>query len=213
MSQASLFGDDSDIEPSFEVFTLPEAQLRYCEHYYDRTVADQLFDTLRQEVAWQQHSIRIAGIVRAQPRLSAWYGDKDAQYSYSGLQLQPIPWTATLDKLRQQVEKSCNTRFNSVLLNLYRDQQDSMGWHADDEKELGPCPTIASLSFGATRDFLIKHRIDTQLKRKIALAHGSLLVMKGEMQSHWLHAIAKQKDLIGPRLNLTFRQIYSSNRS
>lgn len=211
MSQASLFGDQSTSSESFESFSLPQAELRYYEHYFSPNEADQLYSTLYDEVHWQQHRIRIAGIERPQPRLSAWYGDPNAHYSYSGLRLDPNPWTTTLLALKQRLEASCNANFNSVLLNLYRDQQDSMGWHADDEKELGPLPVIASVSFGASRDFLIKHKIEPQLKRKIALAHGSLLVMGGDMQSHWLHAIAKQKEQLGPRLNLTFRQIYPSN--
>lgn len=208
MSQTSLFGDHSTSFDSFEAFSLPQAELRYYAHYFSQIEADELFATLRHEIDWQQHCIRIAGVERLQPRLSAWYGDPDAHYSYSHLRLQPSPWTQTLLELKQRLEASCNTSFNSVLLNLYRDQQDSMGWHADDEKELGSRPVIASLSFGASRDFLIKHKVDPQLKRKVALEHGSLLVMGGDMQSHWLHAIAKQKEQLGPRLNLTFRQIH-----
>lgn len=211
MSQASLFDDAPAATPVFEVFKLPNAQLRYCERFFNRDEADLLFHTLHQNIEWQQHHIRIAGIERAQPRLSAWYGDQDAHYSYSGLLLRPSPWTETLSTLKHQIEASCETRFNSVLLNLYRDQHDSMGWHADDERELGNQPIIASLSFGASRDFLIKHKTAPQLKHKIALGHGSLLIMGGDMQSHWVHAIAKQKAFIGPRLNLTFRQIHGSN--
>lgn len=208
MPQTSLFGDEHADHDSFEFFSLPNADLKYCRQYFPRQQADQLFEQLQQEIEWQQHHIRIAGLQRAQPRLSAWYGNREAHYAYSGLQLQPLPWTAGLLAIKHQLEASCDTSFNSVLLNLYRDQNDSMGWHADDEKELGPRPIIASVSLGTCRDFLIKHKTDPQLKRKIALEHGSLLVMGGEMQSHWLHAIAKQKENLGPRINLTFRQIY-----
>lgn len=209
-SQASLFGDTESAPPTFEFFSLPDADLRYCQHYFSSVEADQLYEQLREEIKWEQHHIRIAGIERAQPRLSAWYGDADAHYAYSGLRLQPALWTASLLKLKHQLEASCHAQFNSVLLNLYRDQNDSMGWHADDEKELGPYPIIASLSLGASRDFLIKHKTEARLKHKITLEHGSLLVMEGAMQSHWLHAIAKQKELLGPRLNLTFRYIHHS---
>lgn len=208
MQQNSLFMQADDTALVVERFDVPDADLRYYPQFFSAEEADQLFAQLHSGLAWQQHHIRIAGIMRAQPRLSAWYGDADAAYSYSGLHLKPLPWHPLLNKIRTRLEHLTEHRFNSVLANLYRDQVDSMGWHADDEPELGKQPLIASVSLGSTREFLIRHNQIKSAKHKITLAHGSLLLMGGEMQSHWQHAIAKQKHTLAPRINLTFRLIY-----
>lgn len=143
------------------------------------------------------------------PRLQAWYGDDDAQYGYSGLRLSPLPWTALLNTIRTDIEQRLQLRFNSVLLNHYRHGDDSVAWHADDEKELGPEPIIASLSFGVTRRFELKHRTRRDLtKVNIDLDDGSLILMGQGVQKHWIHQIPKQPGITAPRLNLTFRFIH-----
>lgn len=209
MQQTSLF---SAVQHS-ESIILPDADLLYFPDFYSPLEADRLFALLRSETPWRQDSIRIAGIQRLQPRLSAWYGDSDAEYTYSGLHLVPLTWTAPLLDIKSKLEARCGSRFNSVLLNYYRDQQDSMGWHSDDETELGPTPIIASLSFGSSREFAFKHKTRKELRYKIKLSHGSVLVMQGTTQSHWLHAIAKEKVTLGPRINLTFRRIFRQQSS
>lgn len=138
-----------------------------------------------------------------EPRLSAWYGD--AAYTYSGKTRQPHAWMPILDALRQRIEIACQARFNSVLLNLYRNGQDSMGLHSDDEPELGPEPLIASLSLGAERRFVLRHKTLTDQRHTLTLAHGSLLLMAGRTQHAWKHGLPKAKSVAEPRINLTFR--------
>lgn len=166
-----------------------------------------LFAVLREETAWRQQVITVYGRAIASPRLSAWHGDPEAVYGYSGLRLEPAPWTPTLRIVRERVEALAATRFNSVLLNLYRDGQDSMGWHSDDEPELGTNPVIASVSLGATRTFQFKHKQNPDLKLSLDLTHGSLLLMRGGTQHFWKHQVPKTKKPLGPRINLTFRVI------
>lgn len=201
--QSSLF----DIGQTGERILLRDAQLDYYPSFYTQTAADQLFDQLLQQTAWRQDAITIAGVQRLQPRLSAWYGDANAEYTYSGLRLTPTIWNEELRSIKHAIEAHSGYRFNSVLLNYYRDQHDSMGWHSDDEPELGRQPVIASLSLGGVREFILKHKFDKQLRYKIPLTHGSLLIMSGNTQSHWQHAIAKEKYPCAARINLTFRQI------
>jgi alkylated DNA repair dioxygenase AlkB len=156
------------------------------------------------ETPWRADSIVVYGKRWLQPRLSAWYGE--AGYTYSGLTLQPLPLTPLLEQLRSAVEAATGQRYNSVLLNYYRDGADSMGMHADDEAELGPRPVIASLSFGATRTFVLRHKAGKRTV-KLDLTDGSLLLMAGSLQHNWLHGINKTARPTGPRLNLTFRYI------
>lgn len=165
---------------------------------------EEVFIRLRGETPWRQDSIVLFGKAHLQPRLTAWYGD--ASYTYSGLRLDPLPWTPLLAQIRAAVEQACGRRFNSVLLNYYRNERDSMGMHSDDEPELGPEPTIASLSFGATRSFILRHKRNKRTV-KLDLHDGSLLLMSGSLQSNWLHGINKSTRLIGERINLTFRYI------
>ena len=165
---------------------------------------EEVFARLRAETPWRQDSIVLFGKRHLQPRLTAWYGD--ASYTYSGLRLDPLPWTPLLAELRTAVEQACGRRFNSVLLNYYRNERDSMGMHSDDEPELGPEPAIASLSFGATRDFLLRHKRNKRTL-KLELHDGSLLLMSGALQSHWVHGINKATRALGERINLTFRYI------
>ena len=139
-------------------------------------------------------------------RKSAWYGDSGASYAYSGIRREPLPWTPELLTIKETCEEVANASFNSVLCNLYHDGNDGMGWHADDERELGFEPIIASISFGADRKFSFKHRI-TKERIDIRLAHGSMLIMRGQSQHAWLHALPKSKKVLEPRINLTFRNI------
>ena len=170
-------------------------------------VAQQLID----ETKWRSESISLWGKKVLQPRLIAWYGDPGKAYTYSNIRLEPTPWTPLLSDVRDRVSRACDVSFNSVLLNYYRDQKDSMGLHSDDEPELGPGPVIASLSLGAERTFTMKHRRDKAVTPvKLKLASGSLLLMRGETQRYWKHGINKQTRPIGPRVNLTFRQICPS---
>ncbi len=163
---------------------------------------------LRAEIPWRQESIALFGHTRLQPRLICWMGDAGCAYRYSGRTWEPAPWHPLVAQLRERIETATGERFNSVLLNLYRDGQDSMGFHADDEPELGARPVIASLSLGAERILHFRHRQDRTLPtHKLALPDGSLLVMRGNTQANWKHAIPKTRRPVGPRLNLTFRTI------
>jgi alkylated DNA repair dioxygenase AlkB len=146
---------------------------------------------------------------RLHPRLSAWYGDTDAEYTYSEFHLVPLIWSTPLLDIKAKLGDCCGTRFNSALLNFYRDQQDSMDWHSNDEAELGSEPIIASLTLGASREFALKHKTRKELPFKIKLTHVSLLVMQGHIQTHWLHANAKEKEPVGACINLTFRRIFN----
>ncbi len=169
---------------------------------------DQLLYELIDNTTWRQEEITLFGKAHRQPRLSAWYGNRDSVYTYSGISLRPRPWNQTLLNLKAGVESQLGRSFNSVLLNYYRDQRDSMGMHSDDESELGKQPVIASLSLGEERILLLRHRYRKELGTlKLPLPSGSLLVMKGDTQSHWKHGIAKQNHPCGPRVNLTFRTI------
>ena len=139
------------------------------------------------------------------PRLTAWHGDSDASYKYSGQEHEPLPWIEPLTAIKNRISIFIRANFNSVLANFYRDGQDSIGWHSDNEKELGPCPIIASVSFGATR--IIKFRNQEKQSVSVSLNTGSLLIMSGATQSFWQHSISKTKKEIAPRINLTFRNI------
>lgn len=170
-----------------------------------------LLARLLQDSDWRQERITVYGKAYLQPRLSAWYGDLG--YSYSGIRLQPQPWSADLRRLKQRIEALAGCEFNSVLLNYYRDGNDSMGMHSDDERELGERPAIASLSLGETRDFILKHRHRHDLRSvKLPLPAGSMLLMQGDTQRNWRHGINKNRRGCGARLNLTFRRIFPDPR-
>jgi alkylated DNA repair dioxygenase AlkB len=164
----------------------------------------EVFARLLAETAWRHETIVVYGKRHLQPRLTAWHGE--ASYTYSGLRLDPLPMTPLLRQLRSAVEAATGHRYNSVLLNYYRDGADSMGMHSDDEPELGPHPAIASLSYGATRSFILRHK-RSKRTLKLDLADGNLLLMAGSLQKNWLHGINKTAKPTGPRLNLTFRYI------
>ena len=169
--------------------------------------ATHLLDTFIKDLSWHQPRVFIYGRWVDSPRLAAWYGDSGATYRYSGMMNDPLPWTDELLQLRSKVEKFCGHYFNSVLANLYRDGADSMGWHSDDEKELGPRPVIASISLGSARRFLLRHRKKKSASHEWLLEHGSLLVMREGVQSQWRHSVPKTAKPLAPRINLTFRQV------
>ena len=188
--------------------SLVDGDARFVADFLTRAESDTCFSELLDLVEWEQHLIQIRGREVASPRLSAWYGDPDAHYRYSGLSLEPRPWLPPILELKTKVEAACDAPFNSVLLNLYRDGADSMGWHSDDEPELGERPVIASLSLGATRRFRLRHRLRKDLDPvAIDLESGSLLIMQGDTQRFWKHQIPKTKRTVEPRINLTFRSI------
>ncbi len=198
---SSLFGS----EPL--QLDLPDAEIVYHPGFFMPDVADDLFKTLRDQTPWQQDMIKVYGKEHPQPRLTALYGNDGKPYSYSNITMQPHPWNLLLQKIKYQVESVAEVSFTTVLLNYYRDGKDSNGWHADDEKELGENPVIASVSLGAERWFHLKHN-SLDIKQKILLEHGSLLLMKGTTQHFWKHQIPKTAQPIGGRINLTFRVIH-----
>lgn len=202
--QQSLFDNDNDNTPI--VLDMPDADLVYYPHFIDAIKASELMDSLYQSISWQKEQITLYGKTFDVPRLQAWYGDKEAAYEYSGMTMTPLPWTRELLELKQVCEQTTQTQFNSVLANLYRDGADGVGRHADDEKELGHNPIIASLSFGETRNLDFYHNQSAQ-KLRLPLESGSLLVMRGGTQNNWQHGVAKSKKLLGSRINLTFRSI------
>jgi len=191
---------------------LPNADIRYCSDFLGEH--QHIYQQLQQQLHWQQDTIAMYGKQLAVPRLNCWHGDAAADYGYSGIVLKPQPWTELLQQLRSDVENYIASTdlqqrtFNSVLGNYYRDQRDSVAWHSDDERELGEQPLIASLSFGDSRRFSLKHKYDNSIKPvHIELAPGSLLIMAGQTQSHWLHQVPKSSRPCGGRINLTFRQV------
>lgn len=185
---------------------LVDAELTYFPSFYDSATSAMLLASLIAETPWRQDTLRFGGREIAVPRLQAWYGDR--RYGYSGLNLAPLPWTPVLAAMRQRITERCGLEFNSVLINYYRDGLDSVAWHSDDERELGQDPLIASLSFGATRCFEMKHRARKGMKARIMLENGSLLVMGSGTQRHWMHQLPKDPRVEAARLNLTFRLIH-----
>ncbi|MCQ8104757.1 alpha-ketoglutarate-dependent dioxygenase AlkB [Methylomonas sp. SURF-2] len=183
-----------------------DGELYHLPGFYSAGQADAAYQTLYRELAWRREQVFIHGRWVNVPRLTAWYGDPCAHYKYSGVDHLPLPWTAALQCLRREVEAACKAGFNSVLANLYRDGGDSMGSHADDEKELGLNPLIASLSFGDSRLLRFKH-LKTGQKLDLELRNGDLLIMAGELQHRWRHELPKTRKAKQPRINLTFRRI------
>lgn len=196
----------TDIE---RTVNLADGELKYYPEFIQLHQA--YFKRLQKDILWQQDTIQMYGRAVKIPRLNAWYGDPGAAYSYSGIDLIPLVWNNTLLEIKNELERRLNRQFNSVLANLYRDGNDSVAWHSDDEPELGDRPVIASLSFGASRRFSLRHRKDhNQPPLHLDLTSGSLLLMKGDTQSNWQHQIPKTSKPVGPRINLTFRNVISS---
>lgn len=174
--------------------------------YYPDFVSNDFFETIKNETHWKQEGMKIYGKEVLFPRLTAWFAERGKTYKYSGLVNIPEEFSENLLFLKNLVEQKTGHHFNSALLNYYRNGNDSMGWHADDEPELGKNPVIASLNLGAARKFQIKHKVQKNSTRSLLLESGSLLMMQGEMQHHWLHQIPKVKEA-GERINITFRKI------
>ncbi|CAN5497561.1 alpha-ketoglutarate-dependent dioxygenase AlkB [soil metagenome] len=194
--------------PAMTPIPIEGGELFFLERLPLALPTQEIFSQLLTRTDWRAESITIWGKRHLQPRLIAWYGDTDSRYSYSGTELAPVPWTGLLAEIREQVEHVTGHSFNSVLLNYYRDQNDSVGLHSDNEAELGACPAIASLSFGETRTFTLKHKFNKSIKPlKLRLNDGNLLLMAGATQKNWVHGINKEARPCGPRVNLTFRKI------
>lgn len=194
---------DADVDR----FDLPDADVQLHRGWLSSRAADALFASLLRDIAWEVHHIRMFGREVASPRLSCWIGDPGADYRYSGTRFAPNAWPDALGDVRTRLAGQLGVAFNSMLANRYRDGRDAMGWHSDDERELGPDPLIASLSLGATRRFLLKQRGGGGKRVAIELPHGSLLVMAGDTQLHYRHALPRTAKLVGERINLTFRRI------
>lgn len=174
--------------------------------YDPRFVKEDLFSELHSSINWRQDEITVFGKTHPQPRLTCWYGERS--YSYSGITMQPDPWSEVLLNLKRKIEAKTGHEFNSLLVNYYRNGSDHVSWHADDERELGVNPVIASVSFGEVRRFQLKHRSLKDLETiTLDLEPGSLLLMSGAIQRHWVHRIAKTARPLGGRINLTFRKI------
>jgi alkylated DNA repair dioxygenase AlkB len=201
---ADLFAAQERVQP----IPLQDAEVYYLLHLPLARAPDIVLRRLIDKVPWRAENIVVWGRTYPQPRLIAWYGDAGMIYTYSGIQLTPLPWTHSLLDIKKRVEAVAGTDFNSVLLNYYRDHRDSMGLHSDDEPELGERPILASVSLGEERTLILKHKRDQVLKPvRLKLASGSLLLMRGDTQRYWKHGIDKETRLCGPRVNLTFRRI------
>ncbi|MFT4155847.1 alpha-ketoglutarate-dependent dioxygenase AlkB family protein [Parafilimonas sp.] len=214
------------------VISIPNGQLFYSEHFFDKKVSDRSIEyflenetndwqtadwrSLDKEslsqikfknINWHHDQIKMFGKPVFLPRYSAWYGDSDKPYTYSGLTLQPNKWNKGLLHIKEQIEKVAGVHFNSVLMNWYRDGEDYISWHCDDEKELGKNPVIGSVNFGATRRFQLRRLDNNEEKIEVPLKHGTFLLMSGETQHYWQHAVPKEKKIKEARFNLTFRII------
>ena len=198
-NQLGLFSNQT------HVLELPDADVVYTANFYDPDQAQRLFDRLLTSVEWRQERITVYGKTHLTPRLSCWMADGALDYRYAHMTMTSVPWSEALLSVKSELENYTGDRFNSVLINYYRDGQDSNGWHSDDEPELGENPIIASISLGAPRDFQLRHKKTSQ-KVNIKLEHGSLLMMRGSTQQCWQHHVPKRVGVDG-RINLTFRTI------
>ena len=192
---------------ALQSLVLPDAEIAWDRSWLPPAQANALLAALREAIPWEVHRIHLFGRDVDSPRLSCWIGDPGTSYRYSGTRFEPHPWPVALQPIRARLRRELRFHFNSVLANLYRDGRDSMGWHSDDETELGSQPLIASLSLGAARRFVLKHRTDPSRKLALELPHGSLLVMRGATQANYRHALPRTARPVGPRINLTFRRI------
>ncbi|MCW8982386.1 MAG: alpha-ketoglutarate-dependent dioxygenase AlkB [Altibacter sp.] len=197
----------SEKERNSKQLQIPDADIWYDPCFLSSEEASEYFKILLNETEWVQETITVFGKSHPQPRLTALYGERDKKYTYSNITMYPKPFSEALHNLKKKVETVSGSVFTTVLLNLYRDGTDSNGWHSDDEKELGTDPVIASVSLGAPRMFHLRHKFQKELKQKIILEPGSLLLMQGTTQHSWQHQIPKTKKAVAPRINLTFRKI------
>ncbi|MFN6476613.1 alpha-ketoglutarate-dependent dioxygenase AlkB [Nostoc sp. DedQUE07] len=192
-----------------EVLSMQDADVSFYRNFFNQQDSDELFQTLFNEIQWRQDKMKIYGKEVNLPRKTAWYGDRNMSYKFSGIHLDPEPWIPTLLQVKEKVDKVAKVKFNSVLLNLYRDGKDGISWHTDAEPELGNNPVIGSVSFGGARRFMFRHKHNQDLKAEIELIHGSFLLMAGATQHFWQHQIPKTSKQVQPRINLTFRVINS----
>ncbi|MCC5638465.1 alpha-ketoglutarate-dependent dioxygenase AlkB [Nostoc sp. CHAB 5844] len=212
--QGNLFSGFIDVrdevtdESMAERLSIPDAEVTFYRNFFNKQESDEFFRLLQDEIKWRQDSMYVYGKEVNLPRKTAWYGDKEHSYTFSGIHLEPEPWTPTLLQVKERVEKVARAKFNSVLLNLYRDGNDGISWHTDAEKELGKNPVIASVSFGGARRFMFRHKHNKDLKAEVELTHGSFLLMAGTTQHFWQHQIPKTSKKVEPRINLTFRIIF-----
>ncbi len=190
----------------YERLPIDDSELRLYHKVFSTTESEDIFKTLKLKLDWQERRINLFGREVASPRLSAWYGGRP--YTYSGLTWPKRDMPRELIRVQLEIEKITGYRFNTVLANLYRNGEDSMGWHADDEPELGLNPIIASTVFGATRRFQFRRKDNHRDKREVALTAGDVLIMGAACQTHWQHAVPKTKKQVGQRVNLTYRWIF-----
>ena len=193
-----------------ELVTVKDGSYQYLEQFLSETHARGLFEELKHSLNWRQESLTIFGRTVKAPRLSVWMANKGSTYRYSQTTHHPEPWHPMVAELRERINSETANAFNAVLINYYRDGQDSNGWHSDDEPELGPDPVVASVSLGGTRDFLLRHKTESSYKQRLALKNGSLLIMQSGMQTHWQHQLPKRASA-EPRINLTFRTLISAS--
>lgn len=199
--QKSIFTpDNSNLIPL-------QGETKLVQDFFSKKPADYYFQKLQKSLDWKQEPIRMFGKMVMQPRLTALYGDAGRPYGYSGISMNPSVWTTELLEIKEKLQVFSGIVFTHVLCNYYRDGQDSMGWHRDNEAVLGKNPSIASITFGSTRLFQIRHYETKNHKIDIPLTHGSLLMMSGESQHHWEHQLPKTKKVLEPRINLTFRKL------
>lgn len=198
--QQSLFNQPENILPS-------KGEAILYAQFFSAEESDVYLTQLTNNINWKQEPIKIFGRTVMQPRLTALCGDTDKKYSYSGITMQPMQWTEQLLKIKAKIETIAGVKFTTALLNFYRHGNDSMGWHRDNEKELGRNPVIGSVSFGAARKFQFRNYADKKIVKNIELTHGSFLLMQGETQHHWEHQLPKTAQTILPRINITFRVI------
>lgn len=191
----------------FRTLDLPTAEILFDPQFFTSAQSAAFTQRLHDEIAWHAPTIETDSGSYTLPRRIAWYGDEGRSYAYSGVSVDPLAWIPLLQQIRHLVEEAAGVRFNSVLLNLYRDENDSVGWHSDDEPELGDQPVIASVSFGSEREFQLKRKDDPQQRHSLTLPSGSLLIMRGDTQTHWKHRLPKANQPCAPRINLTFRII------
>ena len=193
-----------------EIVAHNDLKVRIEKNFFNQVDSNELLKKLISDLPWESMAIKMFGKDITIPRLQCWVGDKGCDYKYSGKKLNRQDWTEDLIMIREKIYKELNIDFNSVLVNYYRDGKDSMGWHSDNERELGPNPTIASISFGSERDLVFRNKINKEVL-PIPQTHGCLILIDGKTQKNWQHAIKKTRKVIGPRINLTFRNIIDKN--
>ncbi len=206
VTQLDFFNTPEPPQRAKEII-LDNAHFVFYESFFDKIESDNLYSKLIKDIKWEQDEINMYGRIIPLPRLSAWYGDLDKSYTYSGITVHPNSWSKDLLFIKNKIQEEAKVNFTNVLANLYRDGKDHMGWHTDDEKELGINPIIGSVNFGASRRFVLRRMDDHKEKLEFELKHGSFLLMKGETQHYWQHQVPKTTKILDPRINLTFRII------